>query len=133
MFDRCFIPQILKIQEKKTGKPQPKWEHEEASCAMFRYLIDKHDLMPEFKRYGLTEAHVKLVQVIMYVIVYLLLCHFLSCTFVLQELVFGDVSDAPSDWEWTGVPKDKTFLLEIVANKRNGIDVDKVTFELAYN
>lgn len=43
----------------------------------------------------------------------------------IKELVLGDVSEAPAEFTWVG-RGEKTFLYDIVANKRNGIDVDKV-------
>lgn len=43
---------------------------------------------------------------------------------LVQELIFGDVHEAPPGWQWVGHPE-RPFLFEIVANKRNGIDVDK--------
>jgi len=43
-----------------------------------------------------------------------------------QELIFGSVKEAPSGWEWAGWEKDKEFLFDIIANKRNGIDLDKL-------
>ena len=39
--------------------------------------------------------------------------------------MLGDISEAPAGFSWVG-RGDKTFLYDIVANKRNGIDVDKV-------
>jgi HD superfamily phosphohydrolase len=40
----------------------------------------------------------------------------------------GGPDSAPSDWKWTGRGAPKQFLFEIVANKRNGIDVDKFDY-----
>jgi hypothetical protein len=35
-------------------------------------------------------------------------------------------------WPYKGRPKEKSFLYEIVANKRNGIDVDKWDYFARY-
>ena len=56
-----------------------------------------------------------------------LLAPLAPCRARAQELIFGDRSDAPPGWEWKGYPE-KEFLFEIVANKRNGIDVDKFDY-----
>ena len=83
----------------------PHFEHEHASIGIFDILIAENDLMPTFRKHGLDEADV----------------HFI------KELVLGDRSEAPPSFEWKG-RGDKTFLYDIVANKRNGIDVDKFDY-----
>ena len=85
--------------------PECKWQHEHASADMLQHIIDTHGLAGDFEQFGLTAAHVHLV----------------------KELIFGDISDAPAGWEWRGRPG-KEFLFEIVANKRNGVDVDKFDY-----
>ena len=82
--------------------PDCEWEHEHASCDMFDYLIKRNHLLPYFIQAGLLPDDI----------------HFI------KELVYGSPKDAPKDWVWKG-RGDKTFLYEIIANKRNGIDVDK--------
>jgi len=42
--------------------------------------------------------------------------------------MLGDPGEAPPAWEWKGCAAGKEFLFEIVANKRNGIDVDKFDY-----
>ena len=84
-----------------------KWRHEHASAALFAKVVDEQKLLEGvFGRYDLTEDDV----------------HFV------QELIFGDVKDAPTDWQWRGLPPAKHFLFEIVSNHRNGIDVDKFDY-----
>jgi hypothetical protein len=39
----------------------------------------------------------------------------------------GDAHEAPEGFEWRG-RGDKTFLYDIVANKRNGVDVDRFDY-----
>jgi hypothetical protein len=85
----------------------PHFEHEHASIGIFDILIAENNLLPVFSKYGLDEEDI----------------HFI------KELVLGDRSDAPHGFEWKG-RGDKTFLYDIVANKRNGIDVDKVKLSI---
>jgi hypothetical protein len=39
----------------------------------------------------------------------------------------GDAHEAPQGFEWKG-RGEKTFLYDIVANKRNGVDVDRFDY-----
>jgi hypothetical protein len=78
------------------------FEHEHASIGIFDILIHDNDLMPEFTANGLSAGDI----------------HFI------KELVLGGKGDAPAGFEWRG-RGDKSFLYDVVANKRNGIDVDK--------
>lgn len=79
--------------------------HEFASVGIFDILIAENNLMPEFKKYGLNEDD----------------AHFI------KELILGDPEEAPPGFVWKG-RGNKTFLYDIVANKRNGIDVDKFDY-----
>lgn len=83
--------------------PGSTWEHEEASVALLDLLIADNGLMPLFQKFGLGQADI----------------HFI------KELIFGAPAGAPDGWVWQGRGKAKAFLYEIVANKRNGVDVDK--------
>lgn len=87
-------------------RPDCGWDHEHASATLLDYLIDDNALWPTLAAHGLGEADVKFV----------------------KELIFGGPSGAPSDWVWSGRGQSKAFLFEIVANKRNGIDVDKFDY-----
>jgi HD superfamily phosphohydrolase len=102
LFDGKFIPKVL---------PERKWKHEVASVMMLDHLIEENGLMEEMMRYGLDENDV---------------------TFI-KELIIGagkNANETPTtpprhDWEYKGRPESKSFLYEIVANKRTEVDVDK--------
>lgn len=81
------------------------FEHEHASIGIFELLIAENNLMPSFVANNLTSDDV----------------HFI------QELILGDKAEAPAGFEWVG-RGNKSFLYDIVANKRNGIDVDKFDY-----
>lgn len=88
-------------------RPSIRWHHEHASAALFKKVVTDHKLLQGvFGTYALDESDV----------------HFV------QELIFGDESDAPETWAWKGLPATKRFLFEIVSNHRNGIDVDKFDY-----
>lgn len=87
------------------------WTHEHASADLIDHLIKTNEgMMDLFRSYGLDEDDV----------------HFI------KELIFGHKSEAPKGWVWKGRGssngKAKQFLYEIVANHRNGIDVDKFDY-----
>ncbi|XP_052062384.1 deoxynucleoside triphosphate triphosphohydrolase SAMHD1-like isoform X2 [Mytilus californianus] len=86
-----------------TVRPKLKWKHEDASVIMFDYLIKENELREEFERFGLTEQDI---------------------TFV-KEQIAGPLKKNKNEWPYQGREEKKGFLYEIVANKRNGIDVDK--------
>lgn len=79
--------------------------HEHASIGILDILIEENNLLPIFQEHGLTVDDI----------------HFI------KELILGDESEAPVGFEWKG-RGEKTFLYDIVANKRNGIDVDKFDY-----
>eukprot|EP00944_MAST-04C_sp_MAST-4C-sp1_P008958 g8958.t1 len=83
------------------------WAHEHASAALLDFMLQSNEgLLEKFKKFGLGEEDV----------------HFI------KELIFGSPKDAPRDWVWKGRGKGKEYLYEIVANHRNGIDVDKFDY-----
>ncbi|WAR11718.1 SAMH1-like protein [Mya arenaria] len=67
------------------------------------YRIQNGSLEPEFDKYGLTEQD----------------------RVFIKEQIAGPSKPDQENWTLEGRPKDKSFLYEVVANKRNGIDVDK--------
>ncbi|KAK5894780.1 hypothetical protein CesoFtcFv8_011436 [Champsocephalus esox] len=98
MFDSKFIP---------TARPGISWKHEEASRSMFNYLVKDNGLKPVMEQHGLVLPE--------------------DLDFI-EEQIAGppnSVSVQDKKWPYKGRPEDKSFLYEIVANKRNGIDVDK--------
>ncbi|XP_074537499.1 deoxynucleoside triphosphate triphosphohydrolase SAMHD1-like [Halichoeres trimaculatus] len=97
MFDGMFIPR---------ARPEITWKHETASLAMFDYLVSDNNLKPVMEQHGLVLPE--------------------DLDFI-KEQIAGPLDDdaAQGQWPYKGRPEDKSFLYEIVANKRNGIDVDK--------
>ncbi|XP_024415406.1 deoxynucleoside triphosphate triphosphohydrolase SAMHD1 [Desmodus rotundus] len=97
MFDGRFIP---------LARQDVKWKHEQGSVDMFEHLIDSNDLRPVMERYGLVPEE--------------------DICFIKEQIIGPPASPLKaSSWRYKGRPKEKGFLYEIVANKRNGIDVDK--------
>lgn len=74
---------------------------------MFEHLLKENFIHEEFEKYGLTEMDIIFI----------------------KEQIAGplnsEMCSQPSDWPYRGRSEEKSFLYEIVANKRNGIDVDK--------
>ncbi|XP_070765942.1 deoxynucleoside triphosphate triphosphohydrolase SAMHD1-like [Enoplosus armatus] len=100
MFDNIFIAKT---------RPEKKWEHEEASCDMFDHLVKRNKLEPVMRKYDL-----KLPEDLIFI----------------KEMIAGPLkpNTAEGQWPYEGRPEDKSFLYDIVANKRNGIDVDKFDY-----
>ncbi|NXE39843.1 SAMH1 triphosphohydrolase, partial [Ptilorrhoa leucosticta] len=97
MFDGRFIP---------LTRPDLKWKHETASVQMFEHLIASNKLEEDMKSYGLVLEE--------------------DMIFI-KEQIGGPIDETACEklWPYRGRPKEKSFLYEIVANKKNGIDVDK--------
>ncbi|XP_033825777.1 deoxynucleoside triphosphate triphosphohydrolase SAMHD1 [Periophthalmus magnuspinnatus] len=98
MFDGIFIPK---------ARPQITWKHETASLAMFDYLVDENGLRPVMEQHGLVLPD--------------------DLDFIKEQIAgpLQNAADQNAEWPYKGRTQDKSFLYEIVANKRNGIDVDK--------
>ncbi|XP_069508218.1 deoxynucleoside triphosphate triphosphohydrolase SAMHD1 [Ambystoma mexicanum] len=101
MFDGRFMP---------LAQPKKKWKHEVASVEMFDHLIACNGLQEVMKGYGLSLPE--------------------DLVFIKEQIAGPAASDEDSSknnssWPYFGRPEEKRFLYEIVANKRNGIDVDK--------
>ncbi|KAL1021606.1 hypothetical protein UPYG_G00015470 [Umbra pygmaea] len=79
-----------------------KWSHEEASLKMFDHMVEVNNLKDEMTIHGLKVPD--------------------DLDFI-KELINGPLKSNESSLK--GRPKEKFFLYEIVANKKNGIDVDK--------
>ncbi|XP_048406167.1 deoxynucleoside triphosphate triphosphohydrolase SAMHD1 isoform X2 [Stegostoma tigrinum] len=105
LFDGKFIPLTRK---------DVIWTHEDASLTMFEHLIEKNGLKTVLKNHGLM---------------------FPEDLVFIKEQIRGPLTETRSngeactmksfEWPYKGRPREKGFLYEIVANKRNGIDVDK--------
>ncbi|XP_038142255.1 deoxynucleoside triphosphate triphosphohydrolase SAMHD1 isoform X3 [Cyprinodon tularosa] len=98
MFDGMFIPK---------ARPGLNWKHEAASLKMFDYLVEDNGLKPVMEEHGLVLPE--------------------DLDFI-KEQIAGPMESSLArgeKWPYKGRTKDKSFLYEIVANKRNGIDVDK--------
>ncbi|XP_074148702.1 deoxynucleoside triphosphate triphosphohydrolase SAMHD1-like [Sminthopsis crassicaudata] len=97
MFDRRFIPR---------ARPGYHWEHEMGSVKMFDYLVKANGIENIMKKYGLVPEE--------------------DICFIKEQIAGPlDSTGKSSLWPYKGRPEEKNFLYEIVANKRNGIDVDK--------
>ncbi|KAM9786333.1 deoxynucleoside triphosphate triphosphohydrolase SAMHD1 [Neosynchiropus ocellatus] len=97
MFDGVFIPK---------ARPDYEWKHENASLSMFDYLVNDNGLRPLMESHGLV---------------------FPEDMDFIKEQIAGpqDSNQSEGQWPYKGRPESKSFLYEIVANKKNGIDVDK--------
>ena len=94
------------VNKHRSMRNEPHWHHETASIELFDYLIAKNEL--HMSVFGLAEH---------------------DLTFV-KLLINGLAPGAPWPGEAIRRPPSKRFLFEIVANKRNGIDVDKLDYFL---
>lgn len=100
MFDGRFIPAVRGNRD---------WRHETASVDMFDYLVKINHLEEEFQKYNLTSTDLDFIK---------------EQIAKPPELTIKS-NEIESSWPFKGRPKEKGYLYEIVANKRNGIDVDK--------
>ncbi|KAK2909490.1 hypothetical protein Q8A67_005327 [Cirrhinus molitorella] len=104
VFDGLVIPEVKKMK-KLRGLPDDipeKWKHEQMSVQMFDVIVKslKAENEDVLKEHGLDDKDVSFI----------------------KELIEGAKTPA---WTYKGRDEDKSFLYEIVANKQNGIDVDK--------
>ncbi|XP_078026099.1 deoxynucleoside triphosphate triphosphohydrolase SAMHD1-like [Epinephelus lanceolatus] len=105
LYDGMFIPKAC---------PEETWKHEDASVQMFDHLVKCNGLEEEMKKYSLVPQ---------------------DQTFI-KEMIAGPLkkrqgelqTKTVDEWPYKGRPQDKSFLYEIVANKTNGIDVDKFDY-----
>ncbi|XP_061162756.1 deoxynucleoside triphosphate triphosphohydrolase SAMHD1-like [Saccostrea echinata] len=97
-FSHMFDGKFLPV-----ARPDKKIKHEDLSVKMFDHLVESNDLNSVFEKYGVTEQ---------------------DRTFI-KEQIAGPLKLKSKEWPYHGRSKEKGFLYEIVANKRNGIDVDK--------
>ncbi|KAK8803338.1 hypothetical protein WA158_001032 [Blastocystis sp. Blastoise] len=95
-----YDTQFLRIMNKGEG-----WSHEIMSTRLLQLIIDKYNLLPLFENYDLYAEDIHCI----------------------YEMILGSPKEAPDGWEWTGM-KGKEYMYQIVANKNNGIDVDKFDY-----
>ncbi|XP_028427159.1 deoxynucleoside triphosphate triphosphohydrolase SAMHD1 [Perca flavescens] len=100
LYDQMFIPKVQPENEK----------HEDNSVKMFDHLVEsnnkKLELEMKNKENGLTDDDLNFI----------------------KKLIEGLKDPTEVQWSEIGRKKDKFFLFEIVANKSNGIDVDKFDY-----
>ena len=76
---------------------------------MFNHLLETNNLYDEFYKYGLDDIDIEFI----------------------REQIAGPNKEVGCEsvngvkWPYKGRSEEKSFLYEVVANKRNGIDVDK--------
>eukprot|EP00636_Phaeomonas_parva_P001903 CAMPEP_0118868970 /NCGR_PEP_ID=MMETSP1163-20130328/12430_1 /TAXON_ID=124430 /ORGANISM="Phaeomonas parva, Strain CCMP2877" /LENGTH=105 /DNA_ID=CAMNT_0006803799 /DNA_START=151 /DNA_END=465 /DNA_ORIENTATION=- len=80
--------------------------HEWASIRMIDHMFERNSLSEAFAAHGLEDGHLH----------------------VIQQLILGAEDEAPPFFPWTDPPPEKKWLYQIVANKANGIDVDKFDY-----
>ncbi|GLD46196.1 deoxynucleoside triphosphate triphosphohydrolase SAMHD1-like protein, partial [Lates japonicus] len=101
LFDVMFIPK---------ARPGENWRHEQASVAIFDQLVDNNNLSLVMEDHELVLPE--------------------DMVFI-KEMIGGPLGPNEAqggEWPYEGRGQDKSFLYEIVANKRNGIDVDKFDY-----
>uniref|UniRef100_A0A4W6F6B2 HD domain-containing protein n=1 Tax=Lates calcarifer TaxID=8187 RepID=A0A4W6F6B2_LATCA len=87
------------------ARPGENWRHEQASVEIFDHLVNDNNLRPVMEEHQLVLPQ--------------------DLNFI-KEMIGGSLG--PNEWPYEGRGQDKSFLYEIVANKRNGIDVDKFDY-----
>ncbi|XP_060912851.1 deoxynucleoside triphosphate triphosphohydrolase SAMHD1-like isoform X2 [Labrus mixtus] len=83
-------------------------QHEKGSCDMLDHLVEQNNLKPAMKKYGLIpEKDIRFI----------------------KEMIAGPLQESKEqEWPYKGRKEEKSFLYEIVSNKRNGVDVDKFDY-----
>ncbi|XP_028427160.1 deoxynucleoside triphosphate triphosphohydrolase SAMHD1 [Perca flavescens] len=104
LYDKMFIPKVP-YPPGPLGDKMAKWKHEEASVEMFDHLVKSTNL--EMEPYGLILPE--------------------DMDFI-KKLIEGLSDPNAVQWPYNGRSMEKSFLYEIVANKTNGIDVDKFEY-----
>ncbi|KAL2240510.1 UNVERIFIED_CONTAM: Deoxynucleoside triphosphate triphosphohydrolase SAMHD1 [Sesamum indicum] len=116
LFEREFLPEVLKGSE---------WSHELMSVEMVDYIVDEHQIdidaetMKRVKKSLQSLSQKKGFTLNRYEILYWLILMLLSP----EEMIL-----ASSKYATTRSTREKRFLYDIVANGRNGIDVDKFDY-----
>ncbi|XP_070825040.1 deoxynucleoside triphosphate triphosphohydrolase SAMHD1-like [Chaetodon trifascialis] len=100
LFDRMFLTEAgkeIKVREPKT------WKHESLSLKMFDHMVKCNNLEAEMMKHGLKPSE--------------------DLDFI--KAMIDRPKAAQGQWPYKNWSKDKSFLMDIVSNKRNGVDVDK--------
>lgn len=96
MFENKFLPRVRREKDEKIT-------HETLAVRMFEHLVEQNEMKAEFEKYGLKKNDIDFI----------------------KEQIAGSPKTEDGKWPYTGRTQEKDFLYEIVANKRNGVDVDK--------
>eukprot|EP00667_Euglena_gracilis_P003787 EG_transcript_3799 len=104
-FER-FVNHMREKAAHQTGEASKRWHHEENSVLMLRALIESNNI--GLGEYGLHPEY--------------------DLRFV--EALIGGLKDNDGWPQDIDRPPDKRFLFDIVANKRSGVDVDKLDYFL---
>jgi len=113
LFEHAFIHAL---------DPASAWSHEKASIMMLDHLIETNNLWPAFKKNNLSKRDVIFIKEMIYG---LLPSNHYEC---LKDNTLEETSPSSKIWKLKGRSANKRYLYEIVANKRNGIDVDKFDY-----
>ena len=106
-FDEEYLPRVT--------SPRSDWKHEQSSCELFDFMLEENkELNEEFEKYGLKKKEQRFI----------------------KDLILGKKSEEAEEKKSSIVYEDrndgkmykKSFLYEIVNNKRNGIDCDKFDY-----
>ncbi|XP_034000670.1 deoxynucleoside triphosphate triphosphohydrolase SAMHD1-like [Trematomus bernacchii] len=101
LFDKMFIPKATPPSGPRREQMKT-WKHEDASVEMFDHMVESNvDLQWMMKACGMLPN---------------------------DEVFIKDMIQPKKKWPYKGRPEEKSFLYEIVNNKRNGIDVDKFDY-----
>ncbi|XP_046870123.1 deoxynucleoside triphosphate triphosphohydrolase SAMHD1-like isoform X1 [Hypomesus transpacificus] len=88
-----------------------KWKHKKASVTMFYHLVKQNKLEDVTEQHGLVLPE--------------------DLDFI-KEQIAGPIDPTIVEWAYESRPENKSFLYEIIANKRNGVDVDKWDYFARY-
>ncbi|XP_060912854.1 deoxynucleoside triphosphate triphosphohydrolase SAMHD1-like [Labrus mixtus] len=113
LYDEMFLPKALEKKEEEMRRngelgKEEEWKHEKGSCDMLDHLVKENNLKPAMKQSGLIPEK--------------------DITFI-KEMIAGPLQESKNKkWPYKGRKEEKSFLYEIVSNKKNGVDVDKFDY-----
>eukprot|EP00397_Hematodinium_sp_SG-2012_P020112 GEMP01020704.1.p1 GENE.GEMP01020704.1~~GEMP01020704.1.p1 ORF type:complete len:414 (+),score=76.97 GEMP01020704.1:45-1244(+) len=115
-WDALVLPKLYVLEKERRAKlnlplPELPPEHEDISVMLFKYLAE--DIREKLLEEGMVlegqESDLTFV-----------------CELINPKKDFSRLST--EEWPFSGRPREKAFLWEIVSNKRSGIDVDKLDY-----